>query len=147
MSKSKKTTLLFLFMLFVLIRAFQEELFYDPFIGYFKEGSFSLGRFPNYSIFKLVLSYLFRYGLNMAVSLLMINVIYENKLINRFTIRFYIMAVVFMLPVFVIITKAFPDINYIFPFYIRRFIIHPLFILILIPFFQIQKRNSVKRNN
>ena len=51
-NKEKLGWSLFLILLLILIRAFEETLFYDPFLNYFKEEYAHLA-FPKINIFKL----------------------------------------------------------------------------------------------
>ena len=51
-------------------------------------------------------------------------------------------AFVILITVFVILIKNNFESGYLLPFYIRRFIIHPLFLLILLPAFYYQKLSN-----
>ena len=50
--------------LLMLIRAFENQLFYDPFLDYFRS-DFNNLPLPSFNSFQLFLGLLFRYGLNM----------------------------------------------------------------------------------
>jgi exosortase F-associated protein len=52
----------------LLVRAFEDELFYDPFLNYFKS-DFNVLPLPSYDSFHLLIGLLFRYVLNTVLSL------------------------------------------------------------------------------
>lgn len=126
--------IIFLFFVLVLVRAFELQLFYDPFIEYFKN-DYLYDPVPVFSGSKLLLDLIFRYGLNSFVSLVIIYVAFQNKNFLIFSIKFYIIAFVILSIVFFIILKGELAHGYLFAFYVRRFIIHPLFVLLLLPAF------------
>ena len=137
--------LLVLLSMFVLIRAFEETLFYDPLIVYF-QNNYLYGEIPEIHIWKLVVDILFRYGLNSLITLGIIYVAFKKKSYVKFTGFFLMVAFIVLLVVFVYLLRGGFEEGYLFPFYIRRFLIHPLFILLLIPAFyyqQISKENKL----
>ncbi len=128
-----------LIILLVLIRAFQDDLFYDPLIVYFKN-DYLYTKIPEIDTFKFFVNILYRYTLNTLISLAIIWVLFQKKTYLKFSIKFFglaflILSVVLM---FFVITE-FKN-GYLFPFYVRRFLIHPLFLFLLIPAFYYQKR-------
>lgn len=133
----KKVRILIIMVLFfalVLVRAFQNQLFYDPFIAYFKNGYLSES-IPVFSGSKLLLHLIFRYSLNTIISLSIIYIAFLNKDFLVFSIKFYVLAFALLSITFFIILKGELADGYLFAFYIRRFLIHPLFVLLLLPAF------------
>lgn len=132
----KLRILLILVLIFALImvRAFQNQLFYDPFIEYFKNGYLS-EPIPSFSGSKLLLHLIFRYGLNTLISLIIIYLAFQNKDFLIFSIKFYILAFILLSITFFIILKGELAEGYLFAFYIRRFLIQPLFVFLLLPAF------------
>ncbi|QXP71226.1 exosortase F system-associated protein [Polaribacter sp. R2A056_3_33] len=142
MSKYLKIVLVFLlFVLLVAVRAFQTNLFYDPLIVYFKNDYLYTG-IQNIVVWKLVVNMLFRYLINSVISLGIIWVLFERKEYLKFASYFLMIAFVILISVFVILIKNNFESGYLLPFYIRRFIIHPLFLLILLPAFYYQKLSN-----
>ena len=123
-----------LFFALVLVRAFQNQLFYDPFIAYFKNGYLSES-IPVFSGSKLLIHLIFRYSLNTMISLAIIYVAFQNIDFLSFSIKFYVLAFVVLSITFFIILKGELANGYLFAFYVRRFLIHPLFVLLLLPAF------------
>ena len=133
--------ILLLFLALVLVRAFESVLFYDPFIVYF-EDDFLHSPIPVFSGRKLLLSMTFRYFLNTVISLAVIHVAFQNSSFTRFSVKFYVLAYVVLSVTFFIILKGELANGYLFAFYIRRFLIHPLFVLLLLPAFYYKQLTS-----
>ena len=133
--------IIFLFMLLVLVRAFAKELFYDPFIAYFIN-DYLHQPIPVFSGKKLLFDLFFRYSLNTIISLMIIYIAFQNKGFVIFSIKFYILAFIILIFTFFIILKGELSNGYLFAFYIRRFIIHPLFVLLLLPAFYYKQLTS-----
>lgn len=126
--------ILILIVALIMVRAFQNQLFYDPFIAYFKNGYLS-DPIPSFSGSKLLLHLIFRYGLNTIISLGIIYLAFQNKEFLIFSLKFYILAFVLLSITFFIILKGELDSGYLFAFYVRRFLIQPLFVFLLLPAF------------
>ncbi len=126
-------------LLLVLVRAFQMNLFYDPFIDYFKN-DFLVGNFPYYDSFKLFLSIIFRYNINMFLSLAILYTMFKNKQQLIFSIKFYVIAFILLIGVYFYQLNSEFSNGYLLAFYIRRLLIHPVFLLILLPAFYYQNR-------
>ena len=131
----------FLFLLLVLVRAFEDILFYDPFIEYFKN-DYLKQPIPNFSGSYLLWSLIFRYALNTIISLAIIYFAFENYDFLKFSVKFYAIAFLFLAFAFFVILKGELRQGYLFAFYIRRFLIHPLFVLLLLPAFYYKQLTS-----
>ncbi|MGL5112916.1 MAG: exosortase F system-associated membrane protein [Flavobacterium sp.] len=126
---------------FVLIRAFETHLFYDPFLAFFKSEYAGLS-LPNFEPFQLFVGLLLRYGLNTILSLALLYVIFEDKKLLQFSGVLF--AIFFVVLVTVLFCLLHYHQNYMFIFYIRRFLIQPIFILLFIPGFYYQKMRDHK---
>ena len=133
--------IIFLFFLLVLVRAFANDLFYDPFIIYFRD-DYLHQTIPVFSGRKLLLGMFLRYSLNTIISLIIIYVAFNNRNFVFFSLKFYIIAFIVLIITFFIILKGELASGYLFAFYIRRFIIHPLFVLLLLPAFYYKQLTS-----
>lgn len=126
-----------LILLFVLIRVFENQLFYDPFLNYFKADYTNLP-LPVFNSFKLVLSICFRYGMNTMISLAMLYLIFNDYNMIKFTLIVYLMLFVVLLILFFSIVVCCES-SRMTIFYIRRFLMQPIFVLLFIPGFYYQK--------
>lgn len=127
---------------FGVIRAFEDQLFYDPFLMYFKNDFKNLP-LPEVDVFKLFFGLLLRYFLNSILSIVLIYVLFENREILKFTGVLYVFFLVLLFGMFFVILEYFPEGNWLL-FYVRRFIIQPIFVLLFIPAFYYQLQNQKK---
>lgn len=128
--------LLFLFLVFV--RAFAAGIFYDPFIDYFKN-DYLIKPLPSFNSFSLYLNLFFRYMINSCISVGILFLLFKKQFL-KFSIQFFSIAIgILLLLLFMVLNFSLFE-SYLPLFYIRRFIIHPIFLLILIPAFYYQKR-------
>ncbi len=130
-----------LLLCFVLVRFYENILFYDPFLDYFKS-DFNNLPLPEFDTFKLILNLLFRYSLNMGISLGLIYVIFKDSMMIRFSVLLYSIAFVLLLITMFLVIHIYGSENNLLLFYVRRFLIQPIFVLLFIPAFYFQKRNS-----
>ena len=140
-NRSKIGWTLFLLLLLVLIRAFEDTLFYDPFLNYFKTEYANLP-LPRINIFKLFFGLSFRFYLNSVISLLLLYVIFRDTQIVKFSMLLYMILGSILMISFLFVLNFFGEENKMTLFYIRRFIIQPLFVMLFIPAFYYQKMNK-----
>lgn len=140
--KGKILTAIFIIVCFGVIRAFEGKLFYDPFLTYF-ESNFKEAPFPPIASFKLFCGLLLRYLLNAVLSLLLIYTLFQEIEILKFSIILYVFFLILLLGMFFVIINYFQDWNWLL-FYVRRFIIQPIFVLLFIPAFYYQQQNLKK---
>jgi exosortase F-associated protein len=132
----------FIVFCFVLIRSFENQLFYDPLLVYF-DSDFKSQPFPEVDVFKLFFGLLLRYFLNSVLSLLLIYVLFKDVEIFKFSTFLYLFFFLILFVLFFIILEFYPNGNWLL-FYIRRFIIQPIFVLLFIPAFYYQMQNLKK---
>jgi len=131
--------LLFLILLLVLVRAFENQLFYDPFLNFFKQ-DFTAVPVPNINAFRLFLGLLFRYVLNSSVSLAIIYVLFAEIKMIKFAFVLYCFFFLFLI-VLLFFIIYFTNENHIWLlFYVRRFLIQPIFLMLFIAGFYYQKQ-------
>lgn len=142
MNKYLKIALaLILFLLLFVVRSVASKLFYDPLIVYFKN-DYLYKNIQNIDVWRLLINMLYRYVLNSAISLGLIWVLFQRKDYLKFSSFFLLIAFVILIVVFAFLIKDDFKTGYLLPFYIRRFIIHPIFLLILLPAFYYQNLNN-----
>lgn len=146
MSKTLKILLIgFLFFLLILVRFFSQKFLYDPFIEYFKHDYLNKP-IPEFSNYKLFFNMMIRYAINSIISLAIIWLAFKKMNYLRFSVKFYVIAFIFLSFAFFTILNGELKQGYLLAFYIRRFIIHPLFVLILLPafYFNYQKKDYLQ---
>ena len=130
-----------LFLLLFVVRGFATDLFYDPLIEYF-QNDYLYTTIPEINTWHLVVDLLFRYTLNSLISLGIIWLLFQRKDYVKLSGFFLMVAFMVLIIVFVFLLKDKFESGYLLPFYIRRFIIHPLFLLLLLPAFYYQKLSN-----
>ncbi|MEN9910323.1 MAG: hypothetical protein RLZZ540_3482 [Bacteroidota bacterium] len=126
---------------FALVRYYEGVLFYDPFLNYFK-GDFNHMPLPDFDVFRLILNLFFRYGLNMLISLGLIYVIFKDGMMIKFSFFLYLLAFSVLLVLFFLVINFYGADNNFLLFYVRRFLIQPIFVMLFIPAFYFQKQHS-----
>ena len=142
MHKAAKYILLFfLFSLLVLIRFFESELFYDPYLTFFENDYLYIDS-PRREVLKVTAFTTLRYLLNTVISLSILYVFYKDKSIIKFSILTYIVAycILIMIYLYFVINPKQED-YYLF-FNIRRFLIQPIILILLLPAFYYHKLKS-----
>jgi exosortase F-associated protein len=138
-NKTKVISIVVLLSLLVAIRAFENIIFYDPFLAYFKLNYYHLP-LPNNNSIKLFFSMGFRYYLNSIISLGVLKLLFNDNKIVKFSIFLYsIFGIILMVAFFFVLIK-FGETNKMYLFYIRRFIIQPILLILFIPAFYYQKK-------
>lgn len=137
-SKVGLVQFLFLVLLLVLIRAFENQLFYDPFLDFFKRDFTNL-KLPNFNSTQLFLGLLFRYTLNTAISIGIIYVFFKDMTMIKFAfVLYYFFFMILIAAFFFVIYLAKENSNWVL-FYVRRFLIQPIFVLLFVPGFLLSK--------
>jgi exosortase F-associated protein len=139
-NKIRIIQLLFLISALVLVRAFENQLFYDPFLDFFKQ-NFNTLSLPHVNSLKLFLGLFFRYNLNTFVSLAIIYVLYKDLNLVKFAFIVYcIFFLLLIILLFFIIHFTEENHNWLL-FYVRRFLIQPIFLMLFVAGFYYQRIN------
>lgn len=121
------------------VRVLEDRIFYDPFLEYFHEADKNIP-FPPFEWGKLILGHVFRFILNLFFSCLIIHFLFKKK---DWTLQgALLMVIVFGItfPVYLYCISDRFEIGYLFSFYMRRFVIQPLILLLIIPLFYYRKQ-------
>lgn len=127
-----------MFLLLVLIRVFEDELFYDPYLLFFKSDYLHMD-FPRREVLKLTLYTSLRYMLNTILSLGILYVFFKDKSIVKFSVLVYISAYVILILIFLYFVINPKQEDYYLFFNFRRFLIQPILLLLLLPAFYYYK--------
>lgn len=122
------------------IRLFERSLFYDPFLDFF-HGEYQGKPLPEFDSLQLAFGLTFRYVLNMVVSLALLYVLFQSFSKLRFAALLCGLLFVLLFLAFWVVVRFF-DHNLLAVFYVRRFLIQPLFIILFIPAFYFQDRQA-----
>ncbi|NNM22759.1 MAG: exosortase F system-associated protein [Flavobacteriaceae bacterium] len=125
--------------LLVLVRAFETHLFYDPLIVFFKVDH-STEALPAFDSVKLILNVALRFGLNTLISLGILWVLFQKREILKVATGLYVVVYLILLIAFIWLLQSSEEGGHLALFYVRRFLIQPVFLLLLIPAFYFQKK-------
>ncbi len=128
-----------LVIILVLIRLFENTLFYDPYLTFFQNDYLYLDS-PRRELLKLVGYTTLRYVLNTLVSLTLIQVVFKDLSILKFSTILYAIAFLILLPLYLYFVINPRQEDYYLFFNVRRFLIQPLVLILLLPAFYYQKR-------
>ncbi len=126
----------------VLIRTFEDLLFYDPLLEFFKIDYKTLP-LPKMDMLGLLTGVVFRFFMNTVISLAILCLVFKDKEIIKLSSILYGFLFVFLFTAFsfIVFTSEGTD-SHLVLFYVRRFLIQPLFLLLLLPAFYFQKYKS-----
>lgn len=116
-----------------MVRLYEYRFFYDPFM-YFFERAYQSGETINYS-FGMFFNVFLRFLVNTFISLLILWVAFQSRGIIKFAGIIYAGFFIVLFPLFVYLMHHVQPQDYLAAFYVRRFLAHPLLILILLPAF------------
>ena len=127
-----------LFVLLVMIRLFEMDLFYDPYLLFFQNDYLYMD-FPNREVLKLTLHTSLRYFLNSSISLGILYLVFKEVSIVKFSAIFYGLAYVILILIFLYFVINPRQEDYYLFFNFRRFLIQPICLLLLLPAFYYYK--------
>jgi exosortase F-associated protein len=138
----------FFFIIIVLVllfcvRLFEAALFYDPFQLYFKADYTQLP-FPNVEMLKWILNTSFRYFINAALTVTLLQIVFKKAEISRLTAFLLVSIFIVLLPLIVVVIMKWPEQKMLF-FYLRRLLIQPIFLLVFLPAFYFQIKISKRK--
>ena len=122
----------------IAVRMVESQLFYDPFQEFFHLAN-KQASFPDFNWLPLILNYLFRFTLNLVLSAAVVYFIFKNKqwTLQAIVLMVIVFAITFPIYLYCIHTQF--EVGYLFSFYMRRFVIQPLILLLIIPMFYYRK--------
>ena len=127
-----------LFLLLVLIRVFENELFYDPYLTFFKNEYLHIDS-PRREVFKLTVYTSLRYLLNSGISLGLIYLFFKDRSIVKFSVGVFGIAYIILIVLFLYFVIHPRQEDYYLFFNFRRFLIQPILLLLLLPAFYYYK--------
>ena len=121
------------------VRMLEDRLFYDPFLDYFHEVG-TQAEFPEFDWGRLIASHFFRFLLNLLFSLVIVYFLFKRKdwTVQAAVLICLVFSITFPMYLYCISVKFEP--GDLISFYLRRFVIQPLVVLLIIPIFYYRKR-------
>lgn len=139
----KYITITILLVCLVLVRAFEEELFYDPFITFF-QNDYLYTNMPDFDLWLLFSNLFFRYTLNSLLSVAIIYLVFDKLGYVILVSKLYVVAFFLLSGIYCYLLNEGFENGYLLPFYIRRFLVHPLFLILLLAALYYEKLTGVE---
>lgn len=121
------------------VRILEDQLFYDPLLAYFHDANESM-KLPQVEWTKLIFGHLFRFVLNLIFSCIIIHFIFKNKQWTQQGALLILIVFAITFPIYLFCIHNNFEIGYLFSFYMRRFVIQPLILLLIVPIFYYRKK-------
>lgn len=134
-SPARVIGILGLIILLLMVRVLQKHLFYDPLLPFFKSSKTEL---PVYDTARLFLGLAFRYMLNSLISLGILWLAFKDRQVVKLSAILMLIFFALLAPALLIILNS-SEPSLLAIFYIRRFLIQPLFLILFLPAFYYQK--------
>jgi len=123
------------------VRGFESALFYDPLREYFK-GNFSQLDLPLIEIGPLILHLFFRYFCNMLFSVLILYALFKDFNLLKFVAFVYFVFFVILIICLLALLLVIEPTNDLLLFYVRRFLVQPILLILFIPAFYFQRKTT-----
>ena len=123
------------------VRVLESKIFYDPFLDYFANTGNSA--FPQFEWGRLIGSHIFRFLLNLIFSLGIVHFLFLNKKWTFQALVLITLSFILFFPIYLYSVYTEFSFGNLFSFYIRRFVIQPLPVLLIVPLFYYRK-NLIK---
>ncbi|WP_136481710.1 exosortase F system-associated membrane protein [Cognatitamlana onchidii] len=125
----------------LLIRFYEDVLFYDPYLTFFQNDYLYIDS-PRREVAKLVAFTTYRFALNTIISLGILFLVFKDKSVIKFSLLIYgIGFCLLMLAYLYFVVNPKQEDYYLF-FNVRRFLIQPIILILLLPAFYYHKLKS-----
>ena len=121
------------------VRFLEDKIFYDPFLEFFK-ADYKVAQVPDFIWGKLMLSHFFRFALNLIFSAIVVHFMFLNKKWTLQAVALMTIAFLFFFPIYLWCLYSKMEVGYLFTFSVRRFVIQPVILLLIIPIFYYRKK-------
>lgn len=125
-------------LMLILIRFYEDVLFYDPYLTFFENDYLYIDS-PRREVAKLLGFTTLRYVLNTLISLAILFLVFRDKSIIKFSSLIYTIAFIVLMVFYLYFVVNPNQEDYYLFFNIRRFLIQPIFLILLLPAFYYHK--------
>jgi len=126
------------------VRFWQEQLFYDPLLVFFEGIYLNAEKLTEINFSKLLISISARFWLNSVLSLSVLFQLFRKSGIVKISFLVYLVVFILLLVGFALVVLNYTSECSLLLFYIRRFLIQPILLLILVPAFYYHRIRSEK---
>ncbi|QCE40524.1 exosortase F system-associated membrane protein [Psychroserpens sp. NJDZ02] len=130
-----------LVVLLALVRWFQNDLFYDPYLLFFENDYLYIDS-PRQETLKLVANTMFRFFINTVLSLSILYVFFKDWSIVKFSALIFFFSFLILMILYLYFVLDPKQEQYYLFFNVRRFLIQPILLLLLLPAFYYNRLNQ-----
>ncbi len=146
MNRNKSLTFKIVFSLMIIVslvavRLFEKEWFPEAFQDFFGSGRYLTEDLPAVG-FSDFFSIMLRYAVNSVFSVVLLYLWFPDRYLIRLVIKFYIYAGLALMVLLLLAVRFYHPGAYAFLFYVRRFLIQPMFLFIFLPVFYVLYRRT-----
>lgn len=121
------------------VRVLEDNIFYDPFLDFFRS---TKKVFPSFQWSEIIISHIFRFFLNSFFSLMIIYFFCLNKKWTILSGMVILLVFFLFFPIYLYNLYSKFEFGQLFAFYIRRIVIQPMTLLILLPILYYKKYSN-----
>ncbi|CCB70131.1 exosortase F system-associated membrane protein [Flavobacterium branchiophilum] len=125
----------------IAVRVFENQWFYDPLIHYFKNDFYN-NPIPNMDQMALYFGLTLRYFCNSLLSIIILFLVFKDLNLTKFSAILYLFFYILLIITFFTLLHFDANNQKMFLFYVRRFLIQPIFLLLFLPAFYYQKKQK-----
>ncbi len=140
-TKKKYFLAFVLLILLVFVRFFEKQLFNDALIDFFQYDYLSEA-LPKVSLLHIIMVDSMRFWINSLISIAILHLLFPQKDLLKFLFGLYGLVYFISILLFIYQLNHYQTGNYLGLFYVRRVLIQPLLLFILIPGLLFQKQKS-----
>ncbi len=120
--------------LLISVRLFEQEWFPEKFIDYFASGNYMKSSLPVLR-FEDYFSIFLRYSVNSILSVILLQLLFKDARLTLWAVKFFIYSGVILGILFVLTVQWIRPVDYRIVFYLRRMLIQPVGLFLLLPVF------------
>jgi len=125
----------------IMVRVYQEDLFYDPLLYFFEQND-NQSYLLNLNVNKHLVSITFRYAINTTLSMGIIYLLFGKKSYLKVSAIIFLLGWLIFLPLYYYFIHTRFTYSLMIGFYVRRFLIQPMMgIILTLAFFYLKKSN------
>jgi exosortase F-associated protein len=118
----------------VAVRFYEQSWFYDPLLDFFKSDH-KVMELPQLAFGKLMWNTIFRFVLNTSFSIMILWAAFQRREIVQFALILYALGALILLVLLAILLQVGGEGDHMTLFYVRRFLIQPIGLFVMLPAF------------
>jgi exosortase F-associated protein len=118
----------------VAVRFYEQSWFYDPLLDFFKSDH-KVMELPQLAFGKLMWNTIFRFVLNTSFSIMILWAAFQRREIVQFALILYALGALILLVLLAILLQVGGEGGHMTLFYVRRFLIQPIGLFVMLPAF------------